>query len=526
MASPSAIAKPELGFDSTFLLQSITQPLPVLLATALIIAVSYSWWNKAGSKFDQFPRIHGAKSAFMTSARSFLARARAQYPGQPVRMNTQLGDSIVLPHQFIDEIKSDPRISVDGTFRRMGLRGIPGFEPIISVVGDGHLLQAIAKNQLTKLLTEVTEPLSEEMALAASVNFGESAEWHELALKPVMLDVVARISSRVFLGGELCRDDAWLTITKEYTVTLSRALNTIAYYPAAVRRLVHWFVPDCRILRAQFAEARRVIAPVIARRDRVKREARDAGEEPPRFNDALEWIDHEAAAKGCAYDMTTLQTMLSVAAIHTTTDLLSQIMIHLAQDPELTKRARDEIVSTLRADGWTKGALYNMKLLDSIAKETQRLKPIGVVMMRRCVEDDFRLSTGATLRKGTQIIVDAHRMRDPEVYEDPEVWDGSRFLKLRSHAGKERTAQLVTTSPDHFAFGHGEHACPGRFFAASEVKVALCHMLVKYEWKLAPGTDTAPVYHGNGAAANPAVRVLVRKRETTELDIDDLRAGA
>lgn len=34
-------------------------------------------------------------------------------------------------------------------------------------------------------------------------------------------------------------------------------------------------------------------------------------------------------------------------------------------------------------------------------------------------------------------------------------------------------------------FGFGRHSCPGRFFAANEVKIALCHILLKYDFKLA-----------------------------------------
>jgi cytochrome P450 len=31
--------------------------------------------------------------------------------------------------------------------------------------------------------------------------------------------------------------------------------------------------------------------------------------------------------------------------------------------------------------------------------------------------------------------------------------------------------------------GHGKSACPGRFFASSEVKILFAHLLLNYEWK-------------------------------------------
>jgi cytochrome P450 len=54
-----------------------------------------------------------------------------------------------------------------------------------------------------------------------------------------------------------------------------------------------------------------------------------------------------------------------------------------------------------------------------------------------------------------------------EIYPDPEVFDGFRFSKLReSEESGSAKFQVVTTSLDYLPFGHGRHACPGRFFAA------------------------------------------------------------
>ena len=50
--------------------------------------------------------------------------------------------------------------------------------------------------------------------------------------------------------------------------------------------------------------------------------------------------------------------------------------------------------------------------------------------------------------------------------------------------GKENRHQFVTTSPDSLVFGHGNHACPGRFFASNEIKVVMIELLRSWEFRL------------------------------------------
>lgn len=74
------------------------------------------------------------------------------------------------------------------------------------------------------------------------------------------------------------------------------------------------------------------------------------------------------------------QITLSVAAIHTTSDLLTQLILDLAAHPSIVPALRAEIVRVLGTQGWRKTSLYGLKLLDSCIRETQRLKPIGAGM--------------------------------------------------------------------------------------------------------------------------------------------------
>ncbi|KAI6384612.1 hypothetical protein MCOR23_011756 [Pyricularia oryzae] len=112
-------------------------------------------------------------------------------------------------------------------------------------------------------------------------------------------------------------------------------------------------------------------------------------------------------------------------------------------------------------------------------------------------------------------------MTHEDVYPDPYRFDPYRFVEMRQN-GNENQAHLVSCTPTHFGFGHGVHACPGRFFAANEVKIALAHILLKYDWKLAEGSEKLePVERGLNYVVNPNIKFLIRRRKE-ELDLESL----
>lgn len=195
---------------------------------------------------------------------------------------------------------------------------------------------------------------------------------------PAVLDTVARLSSRVFLGNRLCRNEDWLNITKSYTRTAFQGAQALRVYPRYLRKLVHWFLPECQNARKQLAEAQDIIAPVIEERRQARKAAAEAGQPAPEYNDLLDWADQEAARRRSpSYNPAMFQLMVSVAAIHTSTDLACKVIVDLAKNPEIIQPLRDEIVSVLGDGGWKKTSFYNMKLLDSCIKESQRVAPAG-----------------------------------------------------------------------------------------------------------------------------------------------------
>ncbi|KAF4924062.1 Cytochrome P450 monooxygenase TRI1 [Colletotrichum viniferum] len=502
--------------DAKLTLDGSAKPLSYFLTTILVIIFAYSM---QGSKINT-PSINPKGKFELTDSRPkqrYLAGAREMMyswfktnPNKPVRLVSEMGETIVLPPSMANEIRNHAHLSFTQFAAEFFQTKTPGFDAFREGTCDSITLIVINKD-LTKALAKVTEPLADETSLALKDIFTDSKEWHAIPMRPTILHFIARISSRVFLGTELCRNEDWLTITKEYTMNGFSAADRLREWPRFMRPIVHWFMPGCQKARSQIAEAANIIKPVIEKRRALKAAAIADGRTPPEFNDAIDWF--EAASKGKHYDPAISQLFFSTVAIHTTTDLLGQVLVDVARNPEIIEPLRNEIVDVLSAGGWKKTSLYSMKLLDSVVKESQRMKPLQLASMQRVAVGDVTLSDGTFIPKGSSVSVSSHALFDANVYENPEKWDGYRFLRMREQPGKENVSQLVSTAPEHLGFGHGKHACPGRFFAANEIKIALVYILLQYEWRLPAGANTSIVDFGINPVLNPMLELEIRRRE-------------
>jgi cytochrome P450 len=204
-------------------------------------------------------------------------------------------------------------------------------------------------------------------------NIEDILEWHEVVLKDKLLDLVARLSSVIFLGEEEIRENhAWLRITKEYTVDSFIASHQLRPYPRYLRPFIARFLPQVQKVQAQLREAEAIITPVIERRRAEKAASATTVE---RY-DSIEWLEQVAEEKGIKYSPAAMQLTLALSAIHTTTDLLTTTMYEILQHPEAIQLLRDEVTSVVGNGRLKHSSLYNLKLMDSVIKEAQRLKPV------------------------------------------------------------------------------------------------------------------------------------------------------
>ncbi|KAH9841115.1 cytochrome P450, partial [Rhodofomes roseus] len=173
------------------------------------------------------------------------------------------------------------------------------------------------------------------------------------------------------------------------------------------------------------------------------------------------------------------------AAIHASSVTFTHALYHLAAKPAYTGLLREEIkrVVSEDEDGWTRAALGRMWRLESFLKESQRMNGVSRMAILRFTLQDVLLSNGTLLAAGTLVTgVMRSTHLDEANFPDAATFDPARFSSMSGEGSKNRR-HFVGTSPTDIGFGHGRHACLGRFFAADELKIMLACVVMRFDVK-------------------------------------------
>ncbi|KAJ7133809.1 cytochrome P450 [Mycena filopes] len=386
------------------------------------------------------------------------------------------------------------------------------------------------RSSLTRNLARCFPEVRDEIVHSFSHILGESKEWKLIEVLPTTMQVVARTSNRLFVGRPLCRDPEYLQLNIDYTVTIFTRGQMIALFPTVLKPFV---APLLSTRKSSLRHALKFLGPILE--DRLEKETQYGRDWVDRPNDLISWLldlAEESERTAPALALRILAT--NMAAIHTSSTTLTAALYDLAAHPEHFLPMREEAERVVATEGWTKVALNNMYKIDSFLRESQRLNGSGPIAMTRRVvaKDGFTFSDGTKVPFGAFISVPGTTTHyDQGNYENAETFDGFRFSRARElqHNAKSATAakvddpdadegsffnrHMVSTAPDHVVFGHGRHACPGRFFAATELKAMLAHLLINYDVKAeTEGVRPPDMVFGMLRMPGPKGRIWVRRR--------------
>ncbi|KAH6915699.1 cytochrome P450 [Coprinopsis sp. MPI-PUGE-AT-0042] len=489
-------------------------PTSALVSAGALYAAFLVYYLGETRKLKHIPAV-GQESAilsyvdlikFMANSPKFLANAFAKT--QMVKIPGLFEWTVLVSGKdLIEEVRKAPEEKL--SFEKATEETLQTHLTMGPPIAENPYHVAVVRNQLKRATPQLVPDVYDELVHAFQEYLQPPADggWQSFHMQPILMKVICRASNRTFVGLPLCRDPDYIELNVKYTVEVVTTGAVLRALPTFIRPFVASLLPT---VKNRIDQATKHISPLIRhRREQIEL----LGDEFERPLDFLMWLIEDAKGEETTEKALSNRILvLNFAAIHTSTMTFTQALYDLAAHPEYAETLRQEVQSAVSEEGWSKGAVDKMQKLDSFIKESQRLRPMANVLMNRVVMNDYTFGNGVTLPKGSTIAVDLTDMHMSPDYDNAKEFDPWRFYKIQTETGKR--SDMTTTTSDFLAFGHGRHACPGRFFAAVEIKLMMAYLVLNYDVKCEQdGVRPKDMWVGQTCVPDPKANLLFRKRQ-------------
>lgn len=247
----------------------------------------------------------------------------------------------------------------------------------MNIITNSHLSFNVIRNKFTPRLGSMVPTFLEEVDYALKKEMSPCKDdWAIVDLNTVLTRVISRLTSRVWVGKDLARNDDWHTVNLKTTEQIFMTALILKGLPSVLHPVVTPLLPMRRKLKKCIAEVHSYLIPEIEKRIRTWQtdgEKKEGGGEKP--EDVLQWMLE--AAEGEEKDPVNLATRYVYAVIgslFTVSAGLVDCMYDLTANPEYLEPLRQEVEQVLAEDGgWAKGTAAKLVMMDSFMKESQRL---------------------------------------------------------------------------------------------------------------------------------------------------------
>ncbi|PVF95398.1 putative cycloheximide-inducible protein CIP70 [Serendipita vermifera] len=488
---------------------------PYLWQSALGAGFLLWIWNTRRSRID-IPKYGGLFSFSNTLAHIKLAldglgpfqNAYKNYP--MIQIPEFDGWKILVQKQFVDEVLRAPDDVLsfhEATVDMVQMRYTFGAE-----IEETTYHHSAIRNQLTRSLGVVLPDVHKEIEIALEETVHRN-EWTEVTAYTWIQRIVSRASNRIFVGEPLCRDKAWIDLMQGGPEIVLGTSFFINLFPRFLRGIVGNLISPAARRTKKAAE---MLRPLYEERLLI--------EESERPSDMITWLQQVTPEEESSLEFTASRLIsVNFAAIHTSGVTLTHAVFWLLAYPEYIQPLREEIEEIIKQHGWSKDSIGKMVKLDSFMKESARISPLGTQVAARKVLKPFTFSNGVTVPVGSTISCPLYALHfDDDIYHDANQFDGFRFLETKEHQEKvEARKTMYTTSKIYMTFGHGRHACPGRFFASLELKAVMASLVLGYDLKwpddVLKGNSggryrAKDLWFAGRPAPNPTAKIQIRKR--------------
>ncbi|KAJ0272939.1 hypothetical protein COL940_010168 [Colletotrichum noveboracense] len=409
--------------------------------------------------------------------------------------------------------------------------------------GDPWQFQLV-KTQLNNMMQSLIPAVDDELDYIVPKTLGINTEWKEIDLDETVRTIVAACSSRFTVGLPLCRNEDYLRRTLAIidgvmiTAIVGNCLPKILLPVVARLASIHTWHNLSKIAQHITPDYHTRLAalekdPDDQPQDQLQVMLRFAQKKRPQEINDIKVIATRLAAS-------------NFVSMHQTAGTCVQMLLNIVDSDkefDTINKLRDEAKTALASGpgGWEKSKFLKMNGHDSIARESMRVTfPFGNRgLLRKVMKDGIVTDTGIPLKKGTIVaFLASQAQRDPAKFENPEKFDPWRFSNMlekqeqekkaagkatdgdddkSSKQGAYHTNAFVSTSPDYLPFGHGRHACPGRFLVDFELKMIVAHILKHYDLEFpAEYEGRRPMNRQVAELQTPPKNVKMRVRRRAE----------
>ncbi|KAH8835010.1 cytochrome P450 [Flagelloscypha sp. PMI_526] len=447
---------------------------------------------------------------YIKNANRIIEDGYHKYPGMVFKVYTATGWTLYTGGAaMIEDVKraTDDELSFLGG-ANAGLQAEYTMGPE-AAWDDYHALAV--QGPLTRNITTIYPELREETIASATDCIPQTEDWTAVVAQDTIMKMVSRISNRMIVGLPLCRNEEFLNININYTIQVVIGATVVRLFPELLRGLAAKVV--CSTHKAH-RRLQKIVGPLL--QERLDNAEQFGNKYEGRPNDLISWLlEFAQGSQRTVHDLCTRILLVNFAALHTTTMTVTHVLFDLSSNPQYIAPLREEVAAITREHGWSKASLQKMRKLDSVVKEALRLWALGPITSNRLVMKEFTFSNGQVVPPGYVLYFAARAMHHDEAnYENSREYRPFRFSDLRDEDGKGLAHQLSNPDANFVTFGiPTRHICPGRFFASTEIKGILAHLLLTYDFKTEDGMRPENLEIADGLAPSPTAKLLFRSRK-------------
>ncbi|KAI0472506.1 cytochrome P450 [Xylaria cf. heliscus] len=448
----------------------------------------------AGSIF--VPRIIG-NGWFFEDSGKIINDGYSKFRTKAFKLVRNDADIVILPHSSVDEIGSLPCEVANPTIAHA--HNLLGKYTKMDLILRSDLHFRMIQTKLTPKLGSLTGPMQDEVRWATTHAIPDCEDkWIKVKPYHTILDIVASTSAH----------QRWLEASVQFTENIFVTVVTMRLFPTWTHGILSWLLPSNYRSARYIQKAKNLFVPEIERRKALL----SRGElDEATSNTLLSWmIQCAEGADKDSHHLAHLEIVISLAAIHTSQMNIVHVLYDLAVRPHYIEELREEIRNVVASKGgrWDKTSYSQLRKLDSFMKESQRFGPPSA-FIPSC--------HGARLPKGTHVAMPVQAIQnDPAITENPDIFDGLRYYRLRQESGEANRHQFAMMEKTQLHFGHGRAACPGRFLGSLEIKMIIVHFIMSYDFKPAGEQRPANLRAHEFIFPNPEGELLICRKNKPE----------